>query len=88
MINPNSRPFKTTIPGWVGCSRTDNKANFSPAELDCCWNWAELGNNSTLHLSGEEFQMAVRIVKLASMVVGIFPVTLVIMNSDSKLNAK
>jgi len=50
------------VGGWGGWSRTDNKANFSPAELDYCWNWAQLGNNSTLHFSGEEFHMAVGIV--------------------------
>ena len=31
--------------GWVGrWTNIDNKANLSPAELRCCWSWAELGN--------------------------------------------
>ena len=52
MVNSCSRLWKTNIPCWVGgWPRTDNKANLSPAELDCCWNWAELGYNSTLNLS-------------------------------------
>ena len=60
MINSNTRPCKTAISWWAGgLSRTDNKANISLAELDCCWNLAELGYNSTLHVSVEEFQMAV-----------------------------
>ena len=33
--------------GWVGgWLITDYKASLSPAELGCCWNWAELGKNS------------------------------------------
>ena len=33
------------VVGWVsGWSNIDNKANLSPAELRCCWHWAELGN--------------------------------------------
>ena len=32
--------------GWMGgWLNTDYKASLSPAELHCCWNWAELGNN-------------------------------------------
>ena len=52
-----------------GLSRTDNKANISPEELDCCWNWAELAYNSTLHLSVEELEKSI------SVVIGIFQVT-------------
>ena len=33
------------VAGWLsGCLNTDYKASLSPAELHCCWNWAELGN--------------------------------------------
>ena len=36
--------------GWVGgWSIIDNKANLSPAELRCCWSWAELGKNKYIN---------------------------------------
>ena len=35
------------VVGWLGgWLITDYKASLSPAELGCCWNWAELGNNA------------------------------------------
>ena len=40
--------------GWLN---TDYKASLSPAELHCCWNWAELGNiqtNENRNMSCEE----------------------------------